>query len=154
MSSLWTPSGEQPIRPESPASGPASPPGAGAPPGAAGGRPPPGGTEPSEEEIRAELAEISRQLLQTPASVVVANHCIGLFQLAALHLDQEPPNLAEARVAIDALGAIVETLGNRLGQEEGPLRDALHQLRVAFVGAQQAAKDSGSGEADPPGEAG
>lgn len=95
--------------------------------------------------MRAQLEEISRQLLQTPASVVVANHCIGLFQLGALHLDQQPPNLPEAQLAIDALGAIVETLGSRLGEEAGPLRDALVQIRLAFVAARKAAGAGGEG---------
>jgi hypothetical protein len=65
--------------------------------------------------------------------VVVANHCVGLFQLAALHLNQESPKLDEAGLAIDALGAVVEGLGPRLGEHEQPLRDALAQIRLAFV---------------------
>jgi len=83
--------------------------------------------------MAARMAEVQRELLQTPAVVVIANHCIGLFQLAALHLDQEQPNLPQAQLAIDALGAIVEGLGERLGDDEGPLRDALTSLRLAFV---------------------
>lgn len=136
MSSLWTPSGERPVPPDEPSgrSGAQSPPPGTPPPE---GRPGETGSEPTDEEVRAHLAEISRQVLQTPASVVVANHCIGLFQLAALHLDQQPPNVEEARLAIDALGAVVETLGSRLGQEEGALRDALQQMRLAFVAARQ-----------------
>ena len=37
----------------------------------------------------------------TPASVVIANHCYGLFELAAVYLSQMPPVLDEAKVAID-----------------------------------------------------
>jgi hypothetical protein len=85
------------------------------------------------EDLEAELAEVQRQLLETPASVIIANHAIGLFQLAALHLNQQPPNFVDAQLAIDALGAIVEGLGDRLGQDEDPLRDALAQIRLAFV---------------------
>ena len=90
----------------------------------------------------ARMAAVQQQLLETPAAVVVANHCIGLFQLAALHLEQDPPKLTEAKVAIDAMGAIVETLGSRLGEDEGSLRDALTQLRLAYVQRQ--------GSASPP----
>ncbi|MGI8777124.1 MAG: hypothetical protein ACR2LJ_06980 [Acidimicrobiales bacterium] len=131
MSTIWTPSGERPVhRDDSPAPPPRrtppSAPGAGAGPGA-------GQAEPGEEEMAARMAEVQRELLQTPAVVVIANHCIGLFQLAALHLDQEQPNLPQAQLAIDALGAIVEGLGERLGDDEGPLRDALTSLRLAFV---------------------
>ncbi|HVL92271.1 MAG TPA: DUF1844 domain-containing protein, partial [Acidimicrobiales bacterium] len=69
----------------------------------------------------------------TPAAVVVANHCFGLFELAALHLSVQPPNLAEAQVAIDALGAIVDKLTGRLGEAEEQLAGGLAQLRMAFV---------------------
>ena len=85
------------------------------------------------------MAEAQRQLLAAPVSVVVANHCIGLFQLAALHLNQPEPDLEQASVAIDALAAIVETLGPRLGDDESTLRDALAQLRLAFVQVKKAA---------------
>ena len=53
----------------------------------------------------------------------IANHAIGLFQLAALHLSQRPPNLEEAPLAIDAMGALVEGLAGRLGEDEAPLKD-------------------------------
>jgi hypothetical protein len=44
----------------------------------------------------------------------------------------------ESKVAIDAMGAIVETLGPRLGEDEQSLRDALTQLRLAYVQRQGA----------------
>ena len=94
--------------------------------------------------MKAHLAQMAEQLLQTPASVVIANSCIGLFQLAVLHLEEG--NLDEARLAIDALGAIVETLGKRLGEEEPPLREALAQLRLGYVQRMKAA-----GQQPPPG---
>jgi hypothetical protein len=94
----------------------------------------PGGEQPEvPEELEAELADVQRQLLETPASVIIANHAIGLFQLAALHLNQQPPNFIDAQLAIDALGSLVEGLGDRLGPDEEPLRDALAQIRLAFV---------------------
>jgi hypothetical protein len=129
MSTIWTPSGERPIRRE-PEPEPAAPTPPTAP-GTAG--------EPTEEELRAQMAAVQQQLLETPASVVVANHCIGLFQLAALHLEHDPPKLSEAKLAIDAMGAIVDALGARLGDDEASLRDALTQLRLAFVQRQRGA---------------
>ena len=111
MGTIWTPSGEQPVGDE-------------------------GGAEDqpqAPEELEAELAEVQRQLLETPASVIIANHAIGVFQLAALHLNQQPPNLVDAQLAIDALGSLVEGLGDRLGPDEEALRDALAQIRLAFV---------------------
>jgi hypothetical protein len=139
MSTIWTPSGERPIRRE-PEPEPEPQPDARSA-GRAAARPsaePGYEREPTPEEIAAEMAEVQRQLLQTPASVVVANHCIGLFQLAVLHLEQSPPNLADAKVAIDAMGAIVDTLAHRLGEDERSLREALSQLRMAYVQRQGA----------------
>ena len=77
--------------------------------------------------------EVQRRLAEAPAAVVVANHCIGLLQLAALHLDQDEPKLADAQLAIDALAAVVESLGSRLEDNEQPLREALAQIRLAYV---------------------
>jgi hypothetical protein len=131
MSTIWTPSGERPIRRE-----PEPQPQAAAPPGPTGA-----GSdvdrEPTEEELAAHFAAVQEQLLSAPASVVIANHCIGLFQLAVLHLEQNPPNFSDAKLAIDAMGAVVETLGTRLGDEEPPMREALTQLRLAFVQRQR-----------------
>jgi len=111
VGTIWTPGGEQPVGDEGQ----------------------PGIAEPPPEELEAELAEVQRQLLETPASVIIANHAIGLFQLAALHLNQQPPNFVDAQLAIDALGSIVEGLGERLGPDAEALRDALAQIRLAFV---------------------
>ena len=59
--------------------------------------------------------------------------------LAALHLSLRPPQLDEAALAIDALGALIERLEGRLGDEEATLRDGLAQLRLAFVSVKSAA---------------
>jgi hypothetical protein len=88
---------------------------------------------PDEQELLEELQAAREQLAQTPAALVVSNHAIGLFQLAAIHLDRDPPNLEDARLAIDAFGALVEGLEGRLGQEEDAMREALAQIRMAFV---------------------
>ncbi len=141
MSTIWTPSGERPVhREDTPA-----PPAQGTQPAPSGD--PSGGAQPTEEELAARMAQVQRELLQTPAIVVIANHCIGLFQLAALHLDQERPDLPQAKLAIDALGAIVEGLDDRLGDDETPLRDALTSLRLAFV---EAGKRAGGERAPSP----
>ena len=58
---------------------------------------------------------------------------MGLFELAAIHLSHQPPQLGEASVAIDAMAALVESLGDRLGPNASVLRDALGQIRMAFV---------------------
>jgi len=87
------------------------------------------------------------ELAASPVEVVVANHCYGLFELAAVYLSQQPPLLSQARVAIDALGSLVGGLEGRLGDAEEPLKDGLSQLRLAFVqidGARRAEADAAS----------
>jgi hypothetical protein len=138
VSTLWTPSGEHEPEPDQPGAGP--PPG-GAPPG---GTPPGGGDGPSE----AEMAEMRQRLAETPVVDVIANHAIGMWQLAVLHLSIEgggAPQLEQARLAVDAMAALVEGLGEDLEPHQGPLRDALAQLRLAFVEVSQnaAAADDG-----------
>jgi hypothetical protein len=73
------------------------------------------------------------QLLETPVEVVVANHAMGIWELAALHLSSSPPQLREAQLAIDALAALVEGMKGRLGEPEKTLEDGLAQIRMAFV---------------------
>ena len=95
------------------------------------------------------MEELRQQLLATPASVVIANHAFGLFELAALHLSQQPPNLEQAKLAIDAFGALVEGLTGRLDAAESQLVDGLAQLRMAFVqinAAVQAAQAQAGGQ--------
>jgi hypothetical protein len=132
MSSLWTPDGEHFPKKE-----------------AAGGPQTPLGdtdvTEPSPEEAQAAMEAMRAQLAQTPADVVIANHCYGLFELAAIYLSQTPPVLFQARLAIDALGALLDGLAGRLGEAEPQLRESLSQLRLAFVsleGAEASAAES------------
>ena len=79
------------------------------------------------------LNQVRDQLLQYPAEGVVANHAIGLYELAAIHLSAQPPNLHESALAIDALGCLVEGLGDRLGEQAPVLQDALSNIRIAFV---------------------
>ena len=145
--SLWTPSGEHPV--DRQPSGERTASSASGPPGAAGG--------PSLDDLtpeqRAQYEEMARQMeaaqaqmLQMPAGMVVGQQTMQYYELAALYLSQQPPRLEDARIAIDALGAVVDKLGVRLGDAEQPLRQAVHQLRLAFVQV--------AGQAPPAGQAG
>jgi hypothetical protein len=131
MSSLWTPAGEH--FPKKEGDDAASPPSDSA-----------GDTDvtqtspgpPLTEEQAAAQAEVDAmraQLARTPAEVVVANHCYGLFELAAIYLSETPPMLFQARLAIDGLGYLLEGLRGRLGEAEPALLESLSQLRLAFV---------------------
>jgi hypothetical protein len=95
------------------------------------------------------------QLANTPAEVVVANHCYGLFELAAIYLSQTPPMLFQARLAIDGLGYLLDGLKGRLGEAEPALTESLSQLRLAFVrleGAERSGAENSAnkGATDPP----
>jgi hypothetical protein len=149
MSTLWTPGGERPIRRDPPAPSSTPPGGAGqGPGGGAGGEGGGGGGgRPTDEELRAEMDKLREQLAQTPAEVVVANHAFGLFELAALHLSLSPPQLDQARLAIDALAALVDGLGSRLGDASPQLSDGLSQLRMAYVQIHAADRDRAGGSA-------
>lgn len=137
MSTLWTPDGERPIRRSDPAGSESPPPSAPPSPGDAPGSG--GGAEPDDAEMQARMAELSEQMANTPAEVVVANHAYGLFELAALHLSREPPQLDQARIAIDGLAVLVEGMAGRLGEAEAQLGDGLGQLRMAYVQIAKAA---------------
>jgi hypothetical protein len=140
VSGLWTPSGEHVPEPEPAAPGAAS----GAVPPAAGADGP-GGEELDDAALAEELRRVREELARTPVADIVANHAVGLWQLAVLHLSPEEgqqPNLAEAGLAIDAMASLVENLGDRLGPHAEALRDALAQLRVAFVQVRDHAGDA------------
>jgi len=133
MSSLWTPEGEHRVVRDA---GSSAAPTSNATPGGGGDYDdddPVASDSELEARYREEMAGLERELLEAPAEAVIANHCYGLFQLAALHLGQEPPHLESSKIAIDALGAIVEGLGDRLGEAAVTLREGLAQIRLAYV---------------------
>ena len=140
---LWTPSGEHPVDRGDKDRAPRP----------SGDSPPPGGVpdEPSLEDLspeqRAQVEEMSRQMeaaqarmLAMPAGVVVGQQALQFYELAALYLSQDPPRLQDARTAIDALLAVADKLGTRLGEAEQPLRQALNQLQLAYVQVANAAE--------------
>jgi len=139
VSSLWTPSGEHE-------------------PGRASGASDPGAsdaTQAEQAEVEAELRRIRAELAGTPVAALIANHAIGLWQLAVLHLapdEGQPVRLDEAGLAIDGMAALVEGLGERLGEHEQPLREALAQLRVAFVQVSERVARDEPGGAESPGD--
>jgi hypothetical protein len=97
------------------------------------------------EDVRARLAEV-------PAEVVVANHVMGLYELAAIHLSAKPPNLPGASLAIDAVGILVDGLGDRLGPDAPTLLDALSNIRMAFVSIKSTAAAASSEASDGSGD--
>ena len=141
MSSLWTPDGERPVaRPGDAADAP----GTGAP----------DANEPlraaaealgidldtltAEErgELAAELSEmmrVRREIAATPAAEMISNHLIRFLDLATIYLEGEPPAFAEAATAI-----VLEGVGDRLGEHQAMLTEALGQVQMIFVQVKQA----------------
>ena len=150
MSTLWTPGGEVPVGDRS-TEAPDEP----AAPDDAAALPEdfdldslsPEEREQAEQYIR-ELAESRERLKAVPAGVVVANHAMGLYELAALHLSSQPPNFTEAAVAIDALSALLDGMQGRLAEAEPTLRDALSQIQMAFVQLKNRPQDAAEDESE------
>ena len=116
MSTLWTPEGEyEPQRGNDAVSAPDEE-----------------QDDPTSEQLR-EAERIADELRRADPAIVVANHCYGLFELAAVHLSGQPANLPAAAMAIDALAGIIDQLGERLGEYRSELSDALGQLRLAYI---------------------
>lgn len=144
---LWTPSGEHHVpRSHQPDSDP---------PGAEQDVSPAADGEPFDldelspedrekaEAMLADLAAARERVAAAPPEVVVANHAMGLYELGAIHLTADPPHPEAARLAIDAMGALVEGLRGRLGESEATLREALQSLRMVYV--QQSSTDPTGG---------
>ncbi|WP_133868737.1 DUF1844 domain-containing protein [Ilumatobacter fluminis] len=92
----------------------------------------PDGAE-STAEIEAAMAEARARLAEVPAEVVVVNHIMGLYELGAIHLSSQTPDLVAAQLAIDSMALLVEGLGERLGDDAQTMADALANIRMAFV---------------------
>ncbi|MDQ3738053.1 MAG: hypothetical protein M3337_02665 [Actinomycetota bacterium] len=95
------------------------------------------------DDARAALDDARRRLTEVPPQVVVTNHAMGLYELAAIHLSADPPNLTGAQLAIDAVRALVEGLGDRLGDEVGTLRTAVANIQMAYVEVSRRPVDDG-----------
>ncbi len=85
------------------------------------------------EEAQRAMAEARARLADVPAEVVITNHVMGLYELAAIHLSATPPDFEQSVLAIDAVACLVDGLGDRLGAEAPTMRDALNNIRLAFV---------------------
>lgn len=85
------------------------------------------------EAFVTQMAESQRRLAETPASELVANHAMGLYELAAIKLATAPPQLDDAKLAVDSLRALVESVGDRVGEHADALRQALTTIQMAWV---------------------
>lgn len=143
--SLWTPDGEVPIE-RNPSSATAQE--------HEVETPEPVELSPEEQARAAEMAkamaESRRQILETEVSTLLANHAMGLYELAAIHLTADECKFDETRLAIDALKIFVEGLAGRLGDTEATLKDALHQIQLGYVQRFNEAKNAAAAEGPAP----
>lgn len=130
------PSAARPSEPDPvvPGAGHHAPP-SGAVPGSAepeGAFAPPPGAEPIwTPEQEAEARRVVEQISQVPARDWIADSCVRLANVASVKLDGG--QTAEAQLAIDALAALVTAVGPHMGDAEGPLRQTVAQLQLAYA---------------------
>lgn len=110
MSELWTPGGDD--RPQAASSV---------------------ADELTEEELAERLDALREQIARTPVDQIIAQSAYQFFEIAALHLSLVPPQIDQARLAVDAFALLVEGLGDRLGEPAAELRQGLQQLRLTYV---------------------
>ena len=77
-------------------------------------------------------------LRTTPVETILGNHLFVLLQLGALRLGEDPPQLGAAQLVIDTVAAMLEGVGDRLGEHLSLYRNALAELQQAYVRAAKA----------------
>ena len=137
--SLWTPGGEVPVNRNQGEPDTAQPNTEQYEDGMAGfvGGPNLDDLDPEEraqaEAMIQQMAEVQRQILSAPAAQLVANHIIGFYELAMIHLAQERPILSEAKLAIDAMASTLDAVADRLGENAQMVIEALTQAQMAYL---------------------
>ncbi len=145
--SLWTPDGEVPVE-RNPAENSAEP--SQEAPIAGNGGPDAEVDEEQARQMAQAMAESRKQILETGVGTLLANHAMGMYELAAIHLTADEPDFAETRLAIDALKLFVEGLAGKLGEVEETLTEALHQIQLGYVQRFNDAKNAAAAEGAPP----
>jgi hypothetical protein len=82
-------------------------------------------------EQEAEARRIAQEIAETPSLDWVINTAVTLANVAATKMELGDP--ADAGLAIDALGAMVNSLSGKLADAEAPLRQTLAQLQMAYA---------------------
>ncbi|MDQ4144084.1 MAG: hypothetical protein M3198_10140 [Actinomycetota bacterium] len=74
---------------------------------------------------------MARELAERPSSDWVLNIAVTLANVAGAKIEVGVPE--DARLAIDTLEAIVNSVATQLGGAEAPLRQTLAQLQIAYA---------------------
>jgi hypothetical protein len=84
-------------------------------------------------EQEAEARRMAEEIAQTPSIDWVVNTAVTLANVAGTKLQIGDPE--DARLAIDALAAVLEAAGPRLLDAEAPLKQTLAQLQMMYAQA-------------------
>jgi hypothetical protein len=94
------------------------------------------------------MREMLTRLAETPVEAIVTQFAVELQEIAVLHLGlaaERPESLTQAAIAIDAMGALVDALGDRFGPNAEPLRQAVAALRLGYVEVSSQVSQDGDG---------
>jgi len=162
MSSLWTPDGERPVaRTPRPADASATQDASTAPDSRVHGDQPQDAdqlraaaeaigldldamTAEERAQLQAELNEmmqVRRQIAATPAGEVLTGHVSRLLDLVTIYLGADTPAFADAATVIEAVRGLLDGVGDRFGEHEQMLREALGQAQMVFVRVKEATED-------------
>jgi hypothetical protein len=123
--------------PQEPGAAPQGPPGtqSEAPPHQEPAAPGPGDEAPSGDvwtpEREEQARRLAEELARAPARDIVVTMAMNFVEVASVKIDAG--DLPGAQLAIDAFDGVVGKLGARLGDAEGPLRQMLAQLQMAYA---------------------
>jgi hypothetical protein len=111
--------------------------------------------QPSEEELRAAYeAEIKKiRVDQIILDQVVSLINLGMRRTGLSPGSEDERDLAQVRMSIEAVRALLPVIEQAAPAQAAPIRDALSQLQLAFVrlgGAGDPAPAPGTGEPGPP----
>jgi hypothetical protein len=119
---------------------------------------PTGGAQPTEEELRAAYeAEIKKiRVEQVVLEQIVTLVNLGMRRTGMAPGTEDERDLAQVRLAIDAVRAQLPLLEQTGAPQVGQIRDAVSQLQLAYVriGGQPGAGEEEGGRAGTPPESG
>jgi len=152
---IWTPRGEHEVSREAADTQQQAPP-PNQPPNSQPPSPSPTAQDPqvdpqAQREYEQQLAEIRQNILETPIELILAQHFLGLSEIAVIHLSEANPNLESARLVINAMNGIVSATQGELGDAEEALQLALHQVQMEYVKVSQKASQPQESPESPAG---
>jgi hypothetical protein len=79
---------------------------------------------------------------------MLATYMTRFFDLVLIYLDAEPPAFEDAATVIEAFRSMLDGVGDRLGEHQPMLQQALAQAQMIFVQVKEAMDAAGSAPED------